>query len=358
VENLGIVLLGLGLGLWARAHGDGPLCAIAFAGALLHAWNHAAMKGMLFLGAGSVVHATGTKDLERLGGLGARMPWTAATIVLGAVAIAALPPLNGLSGEWLLYRGLSAATLRADPTSALGGAAGVATMALVGGLAALCFVRVVGIALLGEPRSPGAAAAHESGPWMLAPCIVLAVACLGSALAPDSLVALHAPVAAALVGATDAGTAVARSMLEPLALADRALLLAIAVVGLGLARRIGRAARAPTWDCGYATPTPRMQYTARSFSELFAERVLPRWLRPRIALPRALGLFPSAAELGSDSTDPLTRKAYEPLLTRSGDRFARLRFLQQGSLHIYLVYILVTLVLGLAWVAGRSGWAP
>jgi formate hydrogenlyase subunit 3/multisubunit Na+/H+ antiporter MnhD subunit len=354
VENVGIILLALGLGLWARERGDAALAALALGGGLLHVWNHAAMKGLLFLGAGSVVHGAGTKDIERLGGLAHAMPWTGRALVVGALAIAALPPFAGFAGEWVIYRALAAVAVHGAPAAALGALGASAALALVGGLAALCFVRLVGVVLLGAPRSAGAARAHESPLGMVAPLVVLAAACLvGGLAAPALLTALRLPLAQ--LGATD-GTAAAAAA-EPVARVSLALLVVAAGGAALVAARARRVATSDdTWGCGYAAPTPRMQYTGRGFAELFSARVLPRWARARLRTRAPEGLFPAAASFASDATDPLTRAAYEPLLSRLGAAFARLRFLQQGNVHIYILYIVATAILGLAWVAARDSF--
>lgn len=358
VENLGLILFGFGLGTWGRARGDLALATLGFGGALLHVWNHAAMKGLLFLGAGSVLHGAGTRDLERLGGLWGRMRWTSRAITMGAVAIAGLPPLNGFSGEWLLYRGLTGATHAAGSASALLAMAGAAALALVGGLAALAFVRVVGVALLGTPRSEDAAKAHESPAAMLAPMAVLAAVCVASAVAAPWLLRALAPVVALLGAGGEAEVAQAARLATPVALGSLALFVALALA-LALVRRSTRGApREETWGCGYAAPTPRMQYTARSFAELVGTRALPRWLRVPVQVRAPKGPFPAPGRLASTQVDPFTRGVYEPLFARLDDRFARLRFLQQGNLHVYLLYVLATLVLGLAWVALWGGPQP
>jgi len=355
IENVGIVLLGLGLGLWAAARRDALLATLAFSGGLLHLWNHAAMKGSMFLAAGSVLHGAGSKDLEQLGGLARRMPVTGATMLFGSVAIAALPPLNGFVGEWLIYRGLATVGLRSEPGHSLAALAGIAVLALVGGLAALCFVRIAGIALLGQPRGEGARLAHESPLAMTIPPLLLAALCLAAALLPGALLSTMAPLVAGLAGADIALVAATASSLAPLVTCNAVLLGVLAIVGLLLSQRVRGAARDDTWGCGYAAPGPRMQYTARSFSEILVDRLLPRMLRSRAEARPPAGLFPAVASWSSQSTDPLTRGVYEPFFTRWADRFARLRWLQQGSLHLYLVYVVATVVIGLLW-AGIRGW--
>lgn len=358
VENVGIVLLGLGLGFWARARGDAWLSAIGFGGGLLHIWNHAAMKGLMFLGAGSVLHGTGTKDVERLGGVLRRMPWTGTAIAVGAVAIAGLPPLNGFTGEWLVYRGLIHVGGAGATPSNLAAMGGAAALALVGGLAALCFVRLVGITLLGAPRGEQAARARESHAAMLAPMWILAGACVAGAMVAPVLASAQASALAALGGAGGHDATAATGVLGPLVVVNAVLLVAIALAVAVVTRWVGGPPRVQTWGCGYAAPTPRMQYTARGFSELLTSRVLPRWLGARVRARPPEGAFPAAASFTSDVSDPVTRGTYEPLLVRAGDSFARLRFLQQGNLHVYLLYVLAAVVGGLAWVAVRGWLAP
>ena len=354
VENVGIVLIGLGLGFWARGHGDPGLAAIAFAGGLLHLWNHAAMKGLLFLGAGSLVHGAGTRDVERLGGLLRRMPWTGCLVITGAIAIAALPPLGGFTGEWLLYRALGQVGVDGASATALPAIAGAAALALVGGLAALCFVRLVGVVLLGSPRSTGAADAHESPAGMVGPMLLLAAACVAAGLLAPLLVRAAQP---ALLGQLGAGAAnQAAALLSPLALVNAALLAALVAAAALVLRATAGARRTETWGCGYAAPTARMQYRASGFSELLVARVMPRWLRSPERVSPPAGAFPAAASFASDTADPLTRGAYEPFLVRWGERFARLRFFQQGNVHVYILYIVATAICALGWVVARDWW--
>ncbi len=356
VENVGVILLGLGLGLWARAEGHAGVAALAFAGGLLHVWNHAAMKGLMFLCAGSVVHATGTRDVERLGGLMRRMPWTGRAMMLGAVAIAGLPPLNAFASEWLLYRALMRVGLDGESSSSLAAVCGVAALALVGGLAALCFVRLAGVVLLGTPRSVEASGAHESPLAMTGPVVALAAACVVGALAAPALVGAQASVLADLHAAGATELAAARSALSPVTLSSAALLAAAALAAIVLARRVRGAPVSETWGCGYAVPTARMQYTGRGFAELFHDGVLPRWVRARLRARPPEGVFPTSASFETDAADPLTRGAYEPFLIRWGDRLARLRFLQQGNVHIYILYIVAAAIVSLGWVTARD-WA-
>jgi formate hydrogenlyase subunit 3/multisubunit Na+/H+ antiporter MnhD subunit len=356
IENVGVVLMGLGLGCWAARNGHPRLAALGFFGGLLHVWNHALMKGLMFLGAGSVLHGAGSKDLERLGGILRRMPWTGSALIVGAVAIAGLPPLNGFVGEWLIYLGLldGGAELRSGTGMVLLFA--TAALATIGVLASLCFVRLVGVGLLGQPRSEPAAHAHESSPGLIAPLALLAIACAGMAAFSRAIVPIFVRVAREVLGTTlDVTPATAR--LGAIATMSGVLLAILAIAAAVLLVLVrGRSAGDETWGCGYAAPTARMQYTGRSFAEIMAEHLLPPPLRGRVTLRAPRTIFAEPTQISSDSQDPLTRSFYEPFLVRWARRFARLRWLQQGSLHIYLLYILAAVTFGLTWTSLRRWW--
>jgi formate hydrogenlyase subunit 3/multisubunit Na+/H+ antiporter MnhD subunit len=359
VENVGLIVLALGVGLWGAASGRPTVAALGATACLLHVWNHAAMKGLMFFAAGGVVHATSTRDMERLGGLMRRMPWTGTLMVVGAVAIAALPPLNGFTGKWLLYLGLAEWGLGPSPDRGLGPLLLIGLLALVGGLSALTFVRLCGISLLGSPRSEPAQHAHDPSWWMRGPMVVLVVMCLAAAVVPDRLAASFVGARDAIVGAGTSG-AVAGGRDPETALSTlgafngwtAAAIAGLATVLFVLVRK--GATSGPTWGGGYPAPNPRMQYTGRSFVEMVAERLLPRFLRLKSRRKVPTGLFPASGEYASNCADPISRRLYEPFFTHWAQRFARLRILQQGKVHVYLLYILFTVVLALAWTVVRD----
>ncbi|HYQ80668.1 MAG TPA: proton-conducting transporter membrane subunit, partial [Anaeromyxobacteraceae bacterium] len=209
VENVGIILIGAGLAmLLAGGRGPQPLAALALAAALLHTLNHAAFKGLLFLGAGSVIARTGVRNMEELGGLARRMPWTAWLFLLGAIAISALPPLNGFVSEWMTFQALLLGGARLGGASGLLAGVAASMLALTGGLAAACFAKAFGVTFLGRPRSKHAEHAAES-PWpMIAGMALLALACLGLGLAPGWLLRLLDRPTAELLGGLGASAAV------------------------------------------------------------------------------------------------------------------------------------------------------
>jgi formate hydrogenlyase subunit 3/multisubunit Na+/H+ antiporter MnhD subunit len=363
IENMGLIGLALGVGLWGWARNLPVVAALGVTAGLLHVWNHALMKGLMFFTAGSVLHGTGTKDMEKLGGLMQRMPWTASAMVVGAVAIAALPPLNGFVSEWLMYLGLLKCGFATTDSRSLPAFFAVGLLALVGSLAAAAFVRLTGIVLLGSPRSEAARHAHESSPWMLGPMVLLVFLCLAVAVVPQAITGSMAGALDQVLGWQPGQTVVelesSDARLSVVGHINALTLLAIAAGMIGLLAWSRRAVRAegPTWGCGYARPTVRMQYTGRSIAEMLVEHLLPRFLRPHTSRRAPKGLFPSKSDFGCDSPDPVSEKVYEPFFRRWAERFSRLRVLQQGKLHVYLVYILLMVVLALAWVSLRTWWA-
>src|SRR5256712_29732 len=201
IENVGIVLVGTGAALTFAATSMAGLALLALAAALYHVVNHAAFKSLLFMAAGGVLHGTGTRDMEALGGLIKRQPWTAACFLVGAVAIAGLPPLNGFVSEWLMFQALLQNVLLPQPSLNLVFALAIAGLALAAGLAVACFVKAFGITFLALPRSDAAAAAHEAPVTMRVAMVATAVACAALALGASSIVPALAVVAATLVPA-------------------------------------------------------------------------------------------------------------------------------------------------------------
>jgi formate hydrogenlyase subunit 3/multisubunit Na+/H+ antiporter MnhD subunit len=363
IENMGLILMGFGLAYWGRALGDPAVAALGALAAAFHLWSHALMKGLLFLCAGSLLHGAGGRDLEALGGLARRMPWTAAFTTLGAVAIAGLPPLGGFVAEWLLLRGLFLGALAKGGGGGVVALLSVGGLAFVGALASFTFVRLVGIALLGAPRSPAAAAAHESDAGMLGPMLPLAAGVAALALWPGLALAPAAALTAQLFGAAVAAEVLLLApSLAALGVSSAVLLGSLGLCGLLLRARLGgwaggEAPARPTWDCGYAAPDARMQVTATSFAQLPTTQLLPAALTARVALDRPNGLFPRGASLRTEAADPITHRLLEPFFARWADRFVGLRWLQQGALQSYLLYILAALVAALAWTALWTGGA-
>ncbi|MDR3683386.1 MAG: proton-conducting transporter membrane subunit [Geothrix sp.] len=345
IENIGIILLGLGLGLLGKSTGHPVIQVLGFAGALLHVLNHSLFKGLLFLAAGSVVHAVGTRDLERMGGLGRRMPWTSAAFLAGSWAISGLPPLNGFVSEWFIYLGAFRALgyFRWPWTLAI-----LTALALIGALAAACFAKAYGTVFQGSPRTEGAAAARESPRSLLAPMGVLAGLCALIGLAPMLL----APALDRVVAAMSGGTPV--QPLSRLAHLPSLSLLALALLGSALLlwrwlRPLDPRGSLPTWDCGYAAASPRMQYTASSFADGLVGGL--RWvLWPRSHGGQVTGCFPVDRPYESHVPDLVLDRLADPAFRSLSGGATLLRFFQGGKVHIYLLYVLLTLLTLLLWM--------
>jgi hydrogenase-4 component B len=354
VENIGIIALGIGVGLVGQSHHNTAVAFLGYAGALLHVANHGLFKGVLFQAAGSVLHATGTRDIDSLGGLARRMPTTAAAFLTASVAICGLPPLNGFVSEWLIYMGAFRGSSSLPRAWAVAVLAAVPSLALIGGLAAACFVKAFGVVFLGEPRSAAAGQAHETGFAMRAPMVVGSFLCVAIGFWPLAGLSLAAPAAIAQAG----GSSVATGLGSLTAITRiTAVLLGLTGLLMLLRRSLLRGRRvvtAPTWGCGYANPTPRMQYTAASFAEPLLEPfagAIPRWIHRE----GPDGYFPAAARYEEHPGDVAGERFLVPATRRVIRAFSRLRVIQQGRLQIYLVYIAVTLVTLLLWLsaAGR-----
>jgi formate hydrogenlyase subunit 3/multisubunit Na+/H+ antiporter MnhD subunit len=357
-ENVGLVAIGVGAaGVYASV--DAPaLAAVAATAALLHVVNHAVFKGVLFLGAGSVLTATGTRDLDRLGGLLRRMPVTGATFAVGALAIAALPPLNGFVSEWLLLRSLVHAV--ADPPTVLAVAmpVGVGVVALTGGLAVTTFVKALGTGFLALPRSTAAEAAAESPSSMRAGLVLLAAGCVALGVVPGP--ALWAAARAAALPPFLDGPAVTATagVLRTAALGGS---LAPGLLGLGLVAAVGLvvavrrlAARpygtprvAENWACGRTVQTARMEYTATSFAEPL-QRVFDDVLRPDTDLTvthRAESrYYLEAARYRQGISDGFETRLYQPVIAAFRWLGRQAGAIQNGSVQRYVAYGFVTLV--------------
>jgi formate hydrogenlyase subunit 3/multisubunit Na+/H+ antiporter MnhD subunit len=364
IENVGLIVLALGVGLWGMTSGRPVVAVLGLAGGLLHIWNHSLMKSLMFLCAGSVWHGAGTRDMEQLGGLMRRMPRTGVWMALGAVALAALPPLNGFVSEWILYMGMLQGGLALTGMGGVAMLMSVALLALVGGLAMICFVRLIGIVWLGEPRSEGARQAHEASRIMVTPVAVLGVLCLLAALFPGRLLTLIALPVQQVFGINPAQfISVMASAHAPVALLGtvNAVVLMTVAACAGLfwwMRRRGAQTSDSTWGCGYAAPTSRMQYTGQSLSEMVVTRVFPRSWRPKRSVVAPQGVFPDEAGVATQYSDPVNRGLYQPLFKWLPDRCARLRWVQQGKLHYYMFYFVVVLVLAFTWIVIRNGIMP
>jgi hydrogenase-4 component B len=352
IENIGIIIMGLGLALIGRSLGRADWVVLGLAGGLLHVWNHALFKALLFLSAGSIIHATHTREIDHLGGLAKGMPETALCFLVGAVAICGLPPLNGFVSEFLIYLGLFGTLGNSEGTSFAAAAFAAPALALIGALAVACFVKVYGVVFLGTARSDHARQAHESPPSMVGPMCFLVAFCFVIGLAPI----LVGPILGKAVAAWDPSLKDADSRLAALAplgwITVMGVLLIAALlagtVALLLRLRCSVVTKGATWGCGYIAPTPRMQYTSSSFAHMLVG--LFGWaLRPRTRRARNPALFPAKTGFHSDVADPVLDEVVLPAFRMGGWLFSWFRVLQQGSIQTYLLYIFIALIVLLLW---------
>jgi formate hydrogenlyase subunit 3/multisubunit Na+/H+ antiporter MnhD subunit len=343
VDNMAIVIMALGLALVGRATGRDALVVLGVAGAVWHVWNHALFKSLLFFAAGSVLHATGTRRLDRLGGLARSMPLTTASALVGSLALAGLPPLNGFFSELVVYVGLARSS-----TDAAWPALAAPALALTGALAVVAMVKVYGGAFLGEARHP--ANPHDPPAAMRVTMVALALGCAGVALGAFAL----GPVLDRVVAAFTLRPMPALGSLVPLG-AVSALTLGGGAVALGLARwtRPGRGQPLPapvgTWDCGYALPSPRIQYTPTSFAEL-ATGLFGAVVGSVATKPSLRAVLPAATAFSTEEHDPVLDRAARPTLRVTGRSLTWLRLTQQGKVQAYVLYVVVALLV-LLWIA-------
>jgi len=360
IENIGIILMGFGASLMFLHTGHPLLATLALIAGLYHTINHAVFKGLLFLGAGAVLHATHTRDMEQMGGLAKRMPQTAFCFLIGAVAISALPPLNGFVSEWLTYQSLLQGFGTTDSLLRLMFPIGGALLALTSALAAACFVKAFGITFLAQPRSEAAAQAHEVSPTMLLGQGVLVAACVFLGLCPTLFLKVLDPLTQQLTG----------QQISPLLTLANGLVLSginqaggtvstlgIAVLGVALLlipfalwlafgqktkTRIG-----PTWDCGLKGLTPRMEYTATGFSKPI-RMIFKTLFRPHREVQREYDFSPyftTSMRFEAHVEEVFETRIYRPLQRQVLRLSRRMRALQAGSLQAYLIYIFITLLL-------------
>ena len=355
IENMGLVAVSLGFALQMRGDGYTTLAALGVIIALLHTLNHAVFKSLLFLGAGAVVHSTHATSLEAYGGLIKRMPYTAALCLIGALALAALPPFNGFPSEWLTFQLLVAGARHTKPELAILLPLAIASIALVAGLAAVSAVRIFGITFLALPRTPGAAAAAEASPAMRLAMIVPAIGCVILGVAPALALSRLVSVAATL-GLTGAPVAIGAALRLPinnsqLAPFGVAAVLGVATLALGLVLRLrvtrARLRHGPAWNCGRLVHSARTEYTAAAFAEPL-KRVFTGFYRPRqevtIEVDEVSPYFVRSIAFRSDLAPWMEQALYEPVIR--GARWVSLqtRRLQAGSIHLYLALLPVALV--------------
>ncbi len=350
VENVGIILMGLGVAMIGIAVHHPVWVILGIAGCLLHVWNHGLFKSLLFLSAGSIVRSTGTRNIDSLGGLARRMPWTAGLFMLGAIAICGLPPLNGFISELLVYLGLLRPAAGHGSGSWVAVASGAVVLAMVGALAVACFVKVLGGVFLGSGRSTAATEASEAPLSMRGAMAVLAGLCVAIGVAPVVVLVPLESAATVWMGNEAAGSQLAVlfpwTMLTAISM-GLAVTILIAVTVWQIIVRADASPRRATWACGYTKSNARMQYTASSFVQILLE--LLRWvLRPITHGAGPKQLFAESVDRHTDVPDFITDRMASKYWQIFKQRLIPLRRIQQGSVQEYLLYMLLAVFIMLA----------
>ncbi len=356
IENVGIIVLAIGVSCWGTTHGHSAVATLGMLAALMHVHAHAAAKSLLFLSFGTLVHAVGLRNIDKMGGLLKRMPWIGGAALLGAATLAGLPPFPAFGSEFLLYLGLAQGGLGTDGSAALGPLLALGGFAFIGALAVLTFIRLIGIALLGEPRSAAAQHVHPPTAGLTGPLVAMGaiVVALGVFTGPSA------------VGAGAVVRDVLRLPLppEPLLAAQRigllhaGLIVAVLSVAWWLRRTMARrpSATGPTWDCGYAEPSATMQYTSASFAETARDQLIPVAIRHDVSVGPITGLFPAPPEVAVRFGDPVLERALLPTARALLAWLGRLSP-GRGQTSTYIAYIALAVVIGLGWITSR-GSAP
>jgi formate hydrogenlyase subunit 3/multisubunit Na+/H+ antiporter MnhD subunit len=362
IENIGIIFAAFGLALAFKAEDMPTAAALAFTAGLLHVLNHSLFKNLLFLGAGAVLTAANTRDIEQLGGLIHRMPQTALAFLVGCAAISALPPLNGFVSEWLVFQAILQSPQVASWGVKLIVPAVGALLALSAALAATCFVRAFGISFLGRPRTAAASDAKEVDASSLAAMYVLATLCLVAGIVPGLFIDALAPVSHALVGTTmPHQTGLEWLTIVPIAESRSSYNGLLVFVFVTLSGSIGafaihrlasdRLRRAPAWDCGYPDTSPATQYTASGFAQ-----PIRRVFGTSVFQAREVGIMPlpgsvAPATFAVSLRDPLWEGLYMPAASLVGFVADRLNIFQFLTIRRYLSLVMMALVLLLLMLA-------
>src|SRR5512142_346495 len=356
IENIGLLLVGIGLTIIFHVYGKNALAALALAATLYHSLNHAMFKSLLFVGTGAILHSTGERNMGRLGGLIHRMPWAAVLVLVGVLAIAGLPPLNGFVSEWLLLQAFLLSPGLPNSYINMLVPVAAAVIALAAALAAYVMVKFYGVIFLGQPREKVLEHAHDAGIWKRIGMGWLALACVALGLAPVFVVQHIDLVSKMLIGSGLGNAASDWVFLAPVD-TERAsyspLYFLLAVLGVMLltsmlVRRLyhGRLRRGAAWDCGFPAQTPRMQDTAEGFGQPI-RRIFEPFFKIEREVPSP---FDSHPRYHGKSDDRLWFILYQPIKHLTERLASSAALLQHGRIHLYLAYTFVTLIVLLVFV--------
>lgn len=351
VENIGIILIGIGIGMIGVASDQPIMAVLGFSGGLLHVLNHAIFKSLLFMGAGMVLKNTGTRTIDVLGGLLKRMKITGTTFLIGSLAISGLPPFNGFVSEFFIYLG-GFRGVALERSAFVLSLAAIVGLAIIGGLALACFTKVVGVVFQGEPRSEAAAVAGEKGPAMLIAMMILAAACVLIGVFPNLFFIMSLKAVNAL------GLPYGQLPLEPFVqitgniTRGAALFFSVLIVIVILRTLVYRnktVTRSGTWGCGFTRPTVKMQYTGSSYAASILD-----FFKPLAPLsedhPRIQGRFPAKTHYHSHVNDVAELYMNGVIVRPVLGMFDKLRWIQHGDIHLYIGYILLAIVVLLFFI--------
>jgi len=356
IENIGIIGIGIGLGVLGMATGNNTLTLLGFSGGLLHVLNHSLFKSLLFFNSGSVYLATHTRDIDQLGGLAKKMPYTAGFFLIGSLAICGLPPFNGFISEFLIYLGL----FKSFPESSLYFSIilliSLIGLALIGGLAIFCFTKAFGIVFLGQARSERVENAREVSKGMLFPSLMASAAILAIGLGSAWFVGPVMRISASLSGTMLPGVFTGDLMhtLTRISLAGGVFVVLVVVLALWrnfhLNKRIVSAG--PTWGCGYTAGDVKQQYTATSWADNFSSLANPVLGTQKHPVTIAENeLFPEKKTFETHPVDLFKSRFIEKPIEGMLSIFKRIAFMQTGQIQHYILYafLFMLLILGLTF---------
>ena len=356
IENIGLLLVGIGLTIIFHVYGKDALAALSLTATLYHSLNHACFKSLLFVGTGSILHATGDRNMGRLGGLIHSMPWASVLMLVGVLAIAGMPPLNGFVSEWLLLQAFLLSPGLPNSYINMLVPVAAAVIVLAAALSAYVMVKFYGVIFLGQRREKALEHAHDAGWWERAGMTWLVLACVSLGLAPVFVVGQIDHVSQLLLG-TQLGNAADDWMFLAPVDTERAsyspLYFLLVVLGVMLLTTLlvrhfyhGRLRRGPAWDCGFPAQNARMQDSAEGFGQPIRRIFEPFFLIEReVPTP-----FDAQPRYHGRTEDKLWYMLYLPIkwITEKLSGWASL--LQHGRIHLYLTYTFVTLVVLLVFV--------
>ncbi len=361
IENMGIVGIGFGLGILGKAYNVELLAICGFAGALLHTFNHSLFKSLLFYTTSSLCRATGTQNMELMGGAAKRMPYTSGLFLLGSMAICALPPFNGFISEFIIYSGAFSSLVGPDKVSIALMIGAIVTLALIGGLSIIAFTKAFGISFLGEPRSAKAAAVKEASKGMYRSLVILALLIVAIGLFPMVFIRPLCIISGESLRIDYANTFIhTQDLLSTLGRVSAVSMVFIIVVAvLYLIRRRALARRkveyGPTWGCGFTAPTAKQQYTSSSYVSDFAHLMNPITHYDRVMEPiKEEEIFPANRKFKGRESDVLSNTLIRRPLKWVNERFFRLAIFQTGKIQHYVLYALFFMML--VFVLSYIGW--